>query len=90
MFGDFFNNVGRYPSYFITIVLGIFISTFGWLAPLWKRPVTAVALVGFLVGPNLERHVALVCVGGLSAFASVPGGSQPDVRPSDGPGVSVS
>ena len=50
MFGDFFNNVGRYPSYFITIVLGIFISTFGWLAPLWKRPITAVALVGFLVG----------------------------------------
>ena len=50
MFGDFFDNIGRYPSYFVTIVLGIFISAFGWLAPLWKRPVTAVALVGFLVG----------------------------------------
>jgi Protein of unknown function (DUF751) len=50
MFGDFFSNVGRYCSYFITIILGIFISTFDWLAPLWKRPVTAVALVGFLVG----------------------------------------
>ncbi|WP_373540442.1 DUF751 family protein [Chamaesiphon sp.] len=50
MFGDFFDNIGRYPSYFVTIVLGIFISAFGWLAPLWKRPITAVALVGFLVG----------------------------------------
>ncbi len=50
MFGDFWNNVGKYPRYFITIVLGVFISTFGWLAPLWKRPATAVALVGFLVG----------------------------------------
>jgi Protein of unknown function (DUF751) len=50
MFGDFFDNISRYPSYFVTIVLGIFISAFGWLAPLWKRPVTAVALVGFLVG----------------------------------------
>jgi hypothetical protein len=42
--------VGRYPRYFITVVLGIFISSFGWVAPLLKRPVTAVALVGFLVG----------------------------------------
>ncbi|MCY7336902.1 MAG: DUF751 family protein [Chamaesiphon sp.] len=50
MFGDFFDNISRYPSYFVTIILGIFISAFGWLAPLWKRPVTAVALVGFLVG----------------------------------------
>ncbi len=50
MFGDFWNNTGKYPRYFITIVLGIFISAFGWVAPLWKRPVTAVALVGFLVG----------------------------------------
>jgi Protein of unknown function (DUF751) len=50
MFGDFWNNIGKYPRYFITIVLGIFISAFGWVAPLWNRPVTAVALVGFLVG----------------------------------------
>ena len=50
MFGDFFSNVGRYFSYFITIVFGVFVSTFDWLAPLWKRPVIAVALVGFLVG----------------------------------------
>jgi Protein of unknown function (DUF751) len=50
MFGDFFSNVGRYLSYFITISLGIFISAFGWLSPLFKRPVTAVAVVGFLVG----------------------------------------
>ncbi len=50
MFGDFWNNIGKYPRYFITIILGVFISAFGWVAPLWKRPVTAVALVGFLVG----------------------------------------
>jgi uncharacterized protein YqhQ len=50
MFGDFFDNVGRYGSYFITIILGIFISAFGWVAPLWKRPITAIALVGFLIG----------------------------------------
>ena len=48
--GDFFSNVGRYASYFVTIVLGIFFSTFGWLAPMLKRPSTAIALGGFLVG----------------------------------------
>ena len=66
MFGDFFNNVGRYPSYFITIVLGIFISTFGWLAPLWKRPVTAVALVGFLVGALMTVVLTLRAMLGVT------------------------
>jgi Protein of unknown function (DUF751) len=66
MFGDFFNNVGRYPSYFITIVLGIFISTFGWLAPLWKRPITAVALVGFLVGALMTVILTLRAMLGVT------------------------
>jgi Protein of unknown function (DUF751) len=69
MFGDFFNNVGRYPSYFITIVLGIFISTFGWLAPLWKRPVTAVALVGFLVGALMTVILTLRAMLGVAPIA---------------------
>jgi Protein of unknown function (DUF751) len=66
MFGDFFNNVGRYPSYFITIVLGIFISTFGWLAPLWKRPITAVALAGFLVGTLMTVVLTLRAMLGVA------------------------
>jgi Protein of unknown function (DUF751) len=49
MFGDFFDNIGRYPSYFVTIILGIFFSAFGWLAPLWKRPITAVGTVMVVV-----------------------------------------
>jgi Protein of unknown function (DUF751) len=69
MFGDFFNNVGRYPSYFITIVLGIFISTFGWLAPLWKRPITAVALVGFLVGTLMTVILTLRAMLGVTPIA---------------------
>jgi Protein of unknown function (DUF751) len=66
MFGDFFNNVGRYFSYFITIILGIFFSTFGWLAPLWKRPITAVALVGFLVGTLMTIALTLKAMLGLT------------------------
>jgi Protein of unknown function (DUF751) len=69
MFGDFFDNVGRYGSYFITIILGIFISAFGWLAPLWKRPITAVALVGFLVGAVMTIVLTLKAMLGFTPVA---------------------
>jgi Protein of unknown function (DUF751) len=69
MFGDFWNNIGKYPRYFITIILGVFISSFGWLAPLWKRPVTAVALVGFLVGTFVTIVLTLKAMLGLTPVA---------------------
>jgi hypothetical protein len=50
MFDDFLGNVFRYQRYFITVVLGIFISTFSWLKPLLKNKITASALVGMVVG----------------------------------------
>jgi hypothetical protein len=48
--GDFFENVARYPRYLISLILGIFIAFFTWLSPWFKNPVTAIALVGMLVG----------------------------------------
>jgi Protein of unknown function (DUF751) len=69
MFGDFWNNIGKYPRYFITIILGVFISSFGWLAPLWKRPVTAVALVGFLVGTFVTIALTLRAMLGFTPVA---------------------
>jgi Protein of unknown function (DUF751) len=66
MFGDFLDNVGRYPRYFISIILGIFISTFSWLEPLLKRPVTAVAVVGFLVGTIVTVALTLKAMLGLT------------------------
>jgi Protein of unknown function (DUF751) len=50
MFDDFFGNVLRYQRYFITVILGIFISTFSWLKPLLQNKFTATALVGMGVG----------------------------------------
>jgi hypothetical protein len=47
---DFFNNVSRYPRYFITVVLGIFFVLFERLRPLFKNPLTATALIGLLCG----------------------------------------
>lgn len=46
---DFFQNVSRYPRYFITFTLGIFFFLFEGLKPLLNRPVTAVALMGLLL-----------------------------------------
>jgi hypothetical protein len=69
MFGDFWNNIGKYPRYFITIILGVFISSFGWLSPLWKRPVTAVALVGFLVGTFVTIVLTLKAMLGFTPVA---------------------
>lgn len=47
---DFFNNVSRYPRYFITITLGIFFFLFDKLKPLLNKPVTAIALIGLIIG----------------------------------------
>jgi hypothetical protein len=47
---DFFRNVSRYPRFFITMLLGVFWIWLKPITPLLKRPVTAVALIGILVG----------------------------------------
>lgn len=48
---EFFQNVSRYPRYFITFTLGIFFFLFDRLKPLLSNPVSAIALIGiFLAG----------------------------------------
>lgn len=64
--GEFFENVSRYPRYFITFTLGIFYSVYEWLRPLFKNPVTAVALVGILVGGFAFLYFTLKAMLGLS------------------------
>lgn len=63
---DFLNNLTRYPRYFITIILGIFFALFERLRPLFKRPVTATALVGVLVGGGAFLFFTLRAMLGLS------------------------
>ncbi|NEO37806.1 MAG: DUF751 family protein [Moorea sp. SIOASIH] len=50
---DFFKNVSRYPRYLISITLGIFYSVFLLVKPLLNRPLTAIALIGIVVGVSL-------------------------------------
>ncbi|NJL82823.1 MAG: DUF751 family protein [Chloroflexaceae bacterium] len=46
---DFFDNISRYPRYFISFILGIFFFFFGNLRPFLKNPVSAIALLGIFV-----------------------------------------
>lgn len=63
---DFWENVSRYPRYFITITLGIFFALFERLRPLLNRPVSAIALVGLLVGGFAFIFFTLRAMLGLS------------------------
>ncbi|MEO1560729.1 MAG: DUF751 family protein, partial [Cyanobacteria bacterium J06632_19] len=40
MFDGFWDNVFRYPRYFISTLLGVFLNAFGWIEPVFKRPAT--------------------------------------------------
>ncbi len=68
MFDGFWDNVSRYPRYFITILLGLLLNTFAPLAPLLKRPVTLIALVGLLIGSLVFVTFTLQAMLGLSTI----------------------
>ncbi|MCC5635296.1 DUF751 family protein [Nostoc sp. CHAB 5844] len=68
MFDGFWDNVFRYPRYLITILLGLLVNTFAPLAPLLKRPVTLVAVVGLLLGGLTFVTLTLRAMLGLSAI----------------------
>ncbi|MEA5580433.1 DUF751 family protein [Nodularia harveyana UHCC-0300] len=67
MFDGFWDNVFRYPRYFITILLGVFLNSIEPLMPLLKRPITLMALLGFLVGSLVFVSLTLRAMLGLSA-----------------------
>ena len=46
---EFFQNISRYPRYFITFTLGVFFFLFDQLKPFLKKPVTAIALIGLVI-----------------------------------------
>ncbi len=67
MFDGFWDNVFRYPRYFISTLLGVFLSTFAPLAPLLKRPVTLIAIIGLSVSGFIFVTFTLRAMLGLSA-----------------------
>jgi hypothetical protein len=63
---EFFNNVSRYPRFFITVTLGIFFFLFERLRPLLSRPATAIAFIGVLLGSFAFITFTLRAMLGLS------------------------
>lgn len=65
---DFFINVSRYPTYLVSIVLGVFINAASPLVPLFKRPTTAIALTGALLAGLTFISLTLRAMLGLSSI----------------------
>ena len=68
MFDGFWENVSRYPRFFITTLLGLLLNTFAPLIPLLKRPVTLLAVVGLLAGTLIFVTLTLRAMLGLSTI----------------------
>lgn len=68
MFEGFWDNVFRYMRYFISIILGVLLSVFASFAPLLKRPVTMIALLGFLIGGVVFITLTMRAMLGLSTI----------------------
>ncbi|MBD2186234.1 DUF751 family protein [Planktothrix sp. FACHB-1355] len=66
MLDGFWQNVYRYCTYFVTVITGVFFFLFGWLAPLFRRPVTAIALVSFFIAGLIFVALTLRAMLGLS------------------------
>lgn len=66
MFDGFWDNISRYFRYFITIILGVMLNAFAPLAPLFKRPTTAIALVSLFIGVIVFTAFTLRAMLGLS------------------------
>ena len=63
---DFFENVQRYPRYLISFSLGVLYTFVEPLIPLVKKPTTAIALVGFLIGAFMFVTFTLRAMLGLN------------------------
>lgn len=68
MFDGFWDNVFRYPRYLLTTALGLFLNAFGWMQPLFKRPLTLFAVVGFLLGSLVFMTLTLRAMLGLNTI----------------------
>jgi len=68
MFEGFWDNVLRYLRYFFSTLLGVLLNAVAPLAPLLKRPVTLIALLGLFVGSLVFLSLTLRAMLGLSTI----------------------
>ena len=63
---DLLNTVSKYPRFLIGVILGVLFNAFAPFAPLFKKPVTAIALIGFFVAAFACLSFTLKAMLGLS------------------------
>lgn len=63
---DFFENLLRFPRFFVVIILGIFYSVYEWFKPLLKNRITAIAFFGMLAAGFLFIFFTLRAMLGLA------------------------
>ncbi|HIK34702.1 MULTISPECIES: DUF751 family protein [unclassified Thermosynechococcus] len=63
----FWENVLRYQRYFVTVLLGVVWNVVEPLVPLFKRPLSAIALIGLMVGLLTFVALTLRAMLGLTA-----------------------
>lgn len=64
--GEFLQNVARYPRYLISFTLGVFFVFFEWIKPLFKNPISAIAVGGMGIGIFSLLYFTLKAMLGLS------------------------
>lgn len=64
---SFWENVAKYPFFFVSIILGVLLNAVRPLAPLFKRPTTAIALTGLIVAGIAFIGLTLRAMLGLGA-----------------------
>ena len=62
---DFFDNISRYPRYFISFTLGVFLNAAQPLVPLLKQPTTEISLICAVVASLLFLSFTLRAMLGL-------------------------
>jgi hypothetical protein len=62
----FWENVSRYPRYMLSLILGIFFFLWEQIKPLLNKPVTALAIIGLIVGTFSFLYFTLEAMLGLN------------------------
>ncbi|QZZ22695.1 DUF751 family protein [Leptothermofonsia sichuanensis E412] len=64
---NLWNNVSKWPLFVLGAILGVFLNAVKPLVPLLKNPVTAIALIGIMIGGVAFVGFTLRAMLGLNA-----------------------
>lgn len=64
---NLWNNVSKWPLFVLGAILGVFLNAVKPLVPLFKNPVTAIALIGIMIGGVAFVGFTLRAMLGLNA-----------------------